>query len=148
MNIILETIDKAFWYKMFNYTPYIQNNMDVIVKQLYDEFQKFYKEKDPMQHKIYMLQDNGQIVGYKYFYYNPDTKFAKLFSTSVDKKYRRKGYARNMIEQTLNFLQQNDINHIEIPLVKDQETKQYLLKELYEKIKPKYQSIKIDVLFG
>ena len=85
---------------------------------------------------IYFTYDESTIVGYKHFYYNPADKSGCMFSTYVDTSYRRKGFARYMIWDTISFLVNEGINRIEIPLVRS--GREYLLLELYKNFKMMY----------
>ena len=78
-------------------------------------------------------------IGYKHFYYNPADKSGCMFSTYVDTSYRRKGFARYMIWDTISFLVNEGINRIEIPLVRS--GREYLLLELYKNFKMMYPSL-------
>lgn len=94
--------------------------------------------RTPIQN-IYFTCDESTIVGYKHFYYNPADKSGCMFSTYVDTSYRRKGFARYMIWDTISFLVNEGINRIEIPLVRS--GREYLLLELYKNFKMMYPSL-------
>lgn len=85
---------------------------------------------------IYFAYDESTIVGYKHFYYNPADKSSCMFSTYIDTSYRRKGFARYMIWDTISFLIKKGIKHIGVPLTKS--GGKFLLLELYRKFEKMY----------
>ena len=46
---------------------------------------------------LYALNEKDQIVGFRYFFFNPASNICRCFATFVDKNYRKQGIASKLI---------------------------------------------------
>jgi GNAT superfamily N-acetyltransferase len=150
MEIKLYEIEEYFQKKpALQFSPYIQEKIETMGTNLYTEMKKFYdsKEEDiPTNHYIYLLQDKTDIVGFRYFYLNSKTNFSELFAIAVDPSYRKKGYAKEMIEKSIEFLISQGVKKIKVPLIKSSEAQIVLLKDYYlNSIQQKYNNIDWEI---
>lgn len=149
MRLVSQKVDDIFLDKVndFNFTPFIKEKIETGLT-LYRDMKKFYEGRGniiPDEHYICLLGDNNDlIIGYRYHFFNPETKRGKLFSIAVDPEYRRKGYAKQMIYEALKLLEIKGITKITIPLVKNEEPF-YILEKFYSTCEYKYPQIKFNV---
>ena len=128
---LFKNINVISLYNLQNITSLTKEKINNTVIPLMLEYEQL-TNRTTIQN-IYFTYDESTIVGYKHFYYNPADKSGCMFSTYVDTSYRRKGFARYMIWDTISFLVNEGINRIEIPLVRS--GREYLLLELYKILK-------------
>lgn len=150
MEIKLYEIEEYFQKKAaLQFSPYIQEKIETMGPNLYTKMKKFYdgKEEDiPTSHYIYLLQDKTCIVGFRYFYLNLYTNFSELFAIAVDPSYRKRGYAKKMIEKSIEFLIFQGVEKIKVPLVKSPEEQIVILKYYYlNSIQQKYENIDWEI---
>ena len=131
---LFKNINVISLYNLQNITSLTKEKINDTVIPLMLEYEQL-TNRTTIQN-IYFTYDESTIVGYKHFYYNPADKSGCMFSTYVDTSYRRKGFARYMIWDTISFLVNEGINRIEIPLVRS--GREYLLLELYKNFKMMY----------
>ena len=131
---LFKNINVISLYNLQNITSLTKEKINNTVIPLMLEYEQL-TNRTTIQN-IYFTYDESKIVGYKHFYYNPADKSGCMFSTYVDTSYRRKGFARYMIWDTISFLVNEGINRIEIPLVRS--GREYLLLELYKNFKMMY----------
>lgn len=131
---LFKNINVISLYNLQNITSLTKEKINNTVIPLMLEYEQL-TNRTTIQN-IYFTYDESTIVGYKHFYYNPADKSGCMFSTYVDTSYRRKGFARYMIWDTISFLVNEGINRIEIPLVRS--GREYLLLELYKNFKMMY----------
>lgn len=153
MQIKFYEIDDNFIqeYKTWTYTEYIKEYFEDTGIKLYFDMKKFYESQSknlPTLHYVFFLfNDNDVIVGYKYLYLNIERKYTEFFSTAIDPAYRKQGYAKQMIKKALDFIESNNIFMIDVPLIKNQELKIYMLKDLYAKLKADYLNLEFNIKY-
>lgn len=76
---------------------------------------------------IYLCEDYDSIVGYIYAFI--DGSKGKIDALFVEKDYRNKKIASNLIEYIKKWFQEKKINHVEISVL----SKNIIAKELYNK---------------
>lgn len=76
---------------------------------------------------IYLCEDHNSIVGYIYAFI--DGSKGKIDALFVEKDYRNKKIASNLIEYTKKWFQDKKINHVEISVL----SKNIIAKKLYNK---------------
>lgn len=138
MQVIRFTISDLFLgeLKKYSMTPYIHDNIETGIR-LYREMKKFYDTAEkvmPTEHYLYLLLDDILVVGYRYLYIYPENKMGELFSIAIDPAYRKKGYAKILIQIAIEFMRKKDIKKIKVPLIKT-ETDFCILKKHYDLLK-------------
>ena len=61
-------------------------------------------QQDPNMHwVVYAENEDGRIIGFRYFYFQPGDRFCNLFSCFVDREHRRHGLAAKMITRSIEI---------------------------------------------
>ncbi|AVW99070.1 TPA: GNAT family N-acetyltransferase [Vibrio vulnificus] len=120
--------------KQFVSEELAQNAFSYINTNL-DEFEKFAFEsnsQDRYKHVVaYALNADEKIIGFRYYFFKPDSAFCHLFATFVDVEFRQKGIASNLILQSFNDARDSGCTEFEIRLTRPNIEKDGLF-ELYK----------------
>lgn len=101
------------------------NYDDSIESTIVNDFYKNIIIKDDTM--IYLCENHDSIVGYIYAFI--DGNKGKIDALFVEKDYRNKKIASNLIEYTKKWFQDKKINYVEISVL----SKNIIAKELYNK---------------
>ena len=150
MNLDFYKMDEYIKIKpKLTFTNFIKEKIEKMSENLYIEMKSFYKQKNkkmPSEHYIYLLYNNDIVIGFRHFLVNTESKSAELFAIAVDPQFQKQGYAKKMINLSIEFLISLNIKKIKVPLIKSNELGLVTLEKYYSNvITKKYDNIEWNI---
>lgn len=113
-------------------------------ENLYNDMYSYYNEKMPSEHYLYLMFNKKTIIGFQHFLFYPQNKNAELFAIAVDPEFQNRGYAKNMINESINFLISLNCTQIKVSLIKSEE-EIVILENYFETLVKVYKNIKFVI---